>query len=125
MLLWLTLSIAVALCALTVAVVVAMDRAERRARHFLYTSLGVGDELMPSLMSQRGPVAPQLALVRKTSIMGGPRPDEIRGRGDGLKTSAQRSIRYTRALNGTRAPSHERSSLADRRSARHDRREPS
>lgn len=117
MLLWLTLSIAIALCALAIAVVVMMRRAERRARHALYVALGVGDDLIAALMTQKGPVSAQMALVRQTSIIAGPRPDEMPSRDGG-----HRAFRYTRALNGTRTASQAR---AARRNTAQDHRDPS
>ena len=65
MLLWLLLSIGTALALLAVAVLVAMARAERRARRAFYLSLGYSDEMIASLKIPNGPVAAQLAHVRR------------------------------------------------------------
>jgi hypothetical protein len=105
MLLWLSLSIGLALCALAIAVGVAMHRAERRARYSLYAALGYGDDLISTLMVQKGPVSAQLALIRKTAIAPGLRPDELRTGADSLQTTAQRAFRLTRAVNGARVGS--------------------
>ena len=124
MVLWLSLSVGAVLCASVIAV--ALFRAERRARHSLYSALGVGDDLIPALMSQKGPISAQMALLRQTGLTAPiGRPDELRGRADGLQAPAQRAFRFTRALNGARG-GRERPALAPvRRSPRLDRREPS
>ena len=67
MLLWLLLSIGTALSLLAIAVLVAMSRAERRARTAFYRALGYSDETIAALKSPRGPVAAQLASVRQAS----------------------------------------------------------
>jgi hypothetical protein len=66
MLLWLLLSIGTALSLLAIAVLVAMARAERRARRAFYRSLGYSDEVIASLNIPQGSVAAQLARVRQT-----------------------------------------------------------
>jgi hypothetical protein len=75
MLLWLLLSIGTALSLLAIAVLVAMARAEHRARRAFYRSLGYSDEVIASLKVPKGPVAAQLAQVRQTPPGGaGSRP---------------------------------------------------
>lgn len=70
MLLWLLLSIGTALSLLAIAVLVAMTRAERRARKAFYRSLGYSDEVIAGLGVPKGPVAAQLAQVRQTPAGG-------------------------------------------------------
>lgn len=106
MLLWLSLSLALALTAAVAAGILAMRRADQRARRNLYLSLGYGEDLVVALMGQKGPVSAQLAVVRKTSILTPPRPEEAPTQAQ-ARPSSQRSFQYTRALNGTRTP-HER-----------------
>jgi hypothetical protein len=65
MLVWLLLSIGTALSLVAIAVFVAMARAERRARRAFYRSLGYSDEVIASLKVPNGPVAAQLAEVRR------------------------------------------------------------
>ena len=127
MVLWLSLSVAVALCAVAIAATLAMFRAERRARQALYETLGVSRDLIPILMAQRGPVSAQVALVRKTDLAAPiARPEELRGRADSLQAPGQRAFRLTRALNGARMAGRERPAMAAaRRSPRLNRREPS
>jgi hypothetical protein len=54
-----------------------MLRAERRARRAFYRSLGYSEDLIAALMTPSGPVAAQLALVRKTASEAGLRPEEM------------------------------------------------
>jgi hypothetical protein len=65
MLPWLLLSIGTALSLLAIAVLVAMSRAERRARRAFYRSLGYSDEVIAALKSPKTPVAAQLDQVRQ------------------------------------------------------------
>jgi hypothetical protein len=123
MLLWLSTSVGAALCAVVIAV--TLFRAERRARHSLYAALGVSDDLIPALMSQKGPVSAQMALVRQIDLTAPiARPEETRGRAEGLQAPAQRAFRFTRALNSARGAGRERPAVAPaRRSSPLDRRE--
>ena len=95
MLLWIFLSTGLALGVAVAACVLATTRAERRARHNLYASLGLGQGLIAVLMARKGPVSVQLALVRQASISSGVRLEDLR-RTEGGKTIAQRSFRFTR-----------------------------
>lgn len=62
MLFWVSLSAGLAIVALTV--VVAMFRAERRARRALYRALDFSEGTVEMLMSRNGDVRAQLTLVR-------------------------------------------------------------
>lgn len=123
MLLWIILLIGLTLCAATIAVVMAMLRAERRARHAFYLAVGLGEDLTSALMMQKGPVSAQLAAVRKTPLGVATRPEDIRVRPEIIQGAGQRSFRITRALNG-RPAAHDRPPPPARRSPRLDRREP-
>ena len=101
---WLSLLFVLAMTAAVAGAIVAMRRADQRARRNLYAALGYGEDLVAALIAQKGPVSAQLAVVRKTSILTSPRPDETPSQ---AKPSTPRSFKYTRALNGTRA-AHER-----------------
>jgi hypothetical protein len=126
MLSWILLSGGVALGVLALACALAMVRAERRARRHLYTALGLHDELVSVLMGQKGPVSTQLAVVRQSPVASGVRPEELRSRVDGQQPKAQRSFRFTRALNAPRTIGDERPALAPaRRSRRFNGRDPS
>lgn len=78
MLLWILLSTGLALVLVAVACALATIRAERRARRNLYASLGLNEDLISLLMVQKGPVSAQLAHVRKASVSGGVRLDDLR-----------------------------------------------
>jgi hypothetical protein len=121
MLFWLFLSFGLGLAVAVIAVVLAMDRAERRARRTLYTALGYNDQLVAALMVQKGSIAAQLALVRETHAPAA--PDQASAGVDALKSAAPRSLRMSRSVNGARTAPAARTSL--RRSARVDRSEPS
>jgi len=74
MILWLILSIGTALSLLLIAVLVAMTRAERRARRAFYRSLGYGDDVIGELKLSKGYVAEQLAQLRQAPGAAGTRP---------------------------------------------------
>ncbi|MDB5423577.1 MAG: hypothetical protein JWQ29_993 [Phenylobacterium sp.] len=126
MLMWLSLSIGTVLCVVTLAVALGLSRAERRARRSLYGALGISEDLIPALMSQKGPVSAQIALVRDRGLAPpAARPDETRGAPGGLQEPARRSFRLDRGLNGARTAGGEPPGLAAaRRRVRADRREP-
>jgi hypothetical protein len=77
MLVWLISSIGLGLLAALAASIVLMLRAERRARQAFYRSLGYSEDLIAALMAPGGPVAAQLALVRKTASEAGLLPEEM------------------------------------------------
>lgn len=104
MLIWLSLLFVLAVAAAGAGGIVAMRRADQRARRNLYATLGYGEDLVSALIAQKGPVSAQLAVVRKTGALTSPRPDEAPPL---AKPSTPRTFRYTHALNGTRA-AHER-----------------
>jgi hypothetical protein len=66
--LWILLLSGLALGVVMVACVLAAIRAEQRARRNLYASLGLGEDAVATLMTEKGPVSVQLALVRQASI---------------------------------------------------------
>jgi hypothetical protein len=77
--LWILLSMGLVFGVVAVvACVLATIRAERRTRRSLYASLGLGEDLTSVLMTRKGPVSEQLALVRQASISGGVRLDDLR-----------------------------------------------
>ena len=78
MLLWILLLIGLALGVVAVACVLATIRAERRTRRNREASLGFSEDLIAVLMTRKGPVSAQLALVRQASISGGIRLDDLR-----------------------------------------------
>jgi hypothetical protein len=117
MLFWLSLSFGLGLGVAVIAVVLAMGRAERRARRALYTALGYGDQMIAALMAQKGSISDQLALIRETRVATA--PDPTRAGVDALPSAAPRSARLTRTLNGARTARAARSST--RRGARLDR----
>jgi hypothetical protein len=94
MLPWILLSMGLALSVMIAACVLAMMRAERRTRRSLYASLGFGEDLISVLMTRRGPVSMQLALVRQASISGRIRLDELRRP---ERSRRRRSFRFKKA----------------------------
>ena len=94
--------------------VLAMRRADLRARRTLYQTLGYGDDLIARLSAQKGPVSAQLTLTRNSAIISSSRIEELRDHAGGLQGEVQPVCRHTRAFNGTRS-GHERSTAAARR----------
>ncbi len=70
MLLWFLLLGGMALAAGMLATVLAMGRAERRARRSLFRMLGLPEETVELLMARNGDVLAELALVRRQDLSG-------------------------------------------------------
>jgi len=70
MLLWILLLGGLALAAAVMAMVLAMGRAERRARRSLFRALGLPEETVELLMARNGDVLAELALVRRQDLAG-------------------------------------------------------
>ena len=65
---WIGLSIGVALATIIVALLVAMRRAEARARRALFRQLGLPEDVVDLLMARNGDVPAELALVRRHGL---------------------------------------------------------
>jgi|GEM_PF-5298116 len=98
MLVWLISSIGMGLLAAVGASIVLMLRAERRARQAFYRSLGYSEDLIAALMAPGGPVAAQLALVRKTASEAGVRPEEMHSLAPRAGPRGSRAGRPAKAL---------------------------
>lgn len=114
MVFWFSLSLGLVLGTGFVGAVVAMRRAEQRARRAFYWTLGYGDDLTAPLLPKNRPISYHLAMIRESAIVTPPVLEERRDRAAGERGALRRAARYTRALNGTRT-SHERSEMAARR----------
>lgn len=91
MVLWASILGGLALVIAAVAMILAMFRAERRARRKLFKSLGLPDETIDILMASNGDVLADLALARRS-----PPTDEDADGPDtpapAAETSAQRPL---------------------------------
>ena len=102
MLLWVSLVVGLALLGAVAALIVAMFRAERRARRNLYRTLGLAEETIDLLMSHSGDVLSGLALVRISAAAGEPagEPDQELPAQDALPFRLQPTIRLVHPVAG-------------------------
>ena len=108
MLLWLSLLGGVALLVAVIALVVAMSRAERRARRNLFRALGLPDETVELLMARNSDILAELALVRIPNAGSSEpdlaKPDEPPTAADTLPHRLQPTIRLVHPAPGEARP---------------------
>jgi len=82
MVLWVLLSVGLALLLAAVVLAVAMIRAERRARRRLYRALGLGEDAVELLMARSADVLTELSLLRMSPTARDAGVPPIEGFGD-------------------------------------------
>jgi hypothetical protein len=100
----LLLSIGLLLCGAAAAGLLAMNRAERRARRSLYLTLGLDEDLAATLLERRGPASTHLAGIRKAEVSATAKADEQRGRAANAPVPPEPPVRMlgTGAVQGDR-----------------------
>ena len=108
MLLWFSLLGGAALSAAVIALVIAMSRAERRARRNLFHALGLADETVELLMARNSDILAELALVRIANPAAGEaelaEPDEPPTVAETLPKRLQPTIRLVHPTHGEARP---------------------
>ena len=107
MLLWILLLGGVALVGSAVALILAMAKAERRARRTLYRALGLPEETIELLVSRNGDVLAELTAMRRRDLasLAEEEPPRAEAAPAGPPPSrAASAIRLVHPLNGASPP---------------------
>jgi hypothetical protein len=108
MLLWISLLGGTALLVSVIMLIVAMARAERRARRNLFRALGLPEETVELLMARNSDILAELALVRIANATAGEadlaEPDEPATVADTLPHRLQPTIRLIHPAPGEARP---------------------